>query len=73
MTTRVMATVVNGMLKPDECVPLPDQTRVSLTIETLPEPSQAAAAWQALKERIRQRPIHAEGLRYTRDELHERC
>ncbi|MCI0456117.1 MAG: hypothetical protein L0Z62_03950 [Gemmataceae bacterium] len=72
MTTRVTTTVVGGMLKPDESLPLAEQTRVSLTIEPLEERLDPAEAWQSLKERLRQRPIHAAGLHYTRDELHER-
>ena len=30
------------------------------------------AAWEALKARLRQRPIHGQGKHYSRDELHER-
>jgi hypothetical protein len=74
MTTRMTATVVNGMLKPDERLPLADQTRVNVTIETIEERSPAARieAWEALKAMIRERPLHLGGVRYTRDELHER-
>jgi hypothetical protein len=55
-------------------VPLPDQTRVRLTIEPIDEqsPERARAAWQALEDRLRERPIHGGGVRCTRDELHER-
>ena len=73
MITQVTATLVSGLLKPDESVALPDQTRVMLTIEpNLERPESAAAAWQTLKNRLRQRPVHAAGKRFTRDELHER-
>jgi predicted DNA-binding antitoxin AbrB/MazE fold protein len=74
MTTQMTATVVNGMLKPDQSLPLADQTRVKLTIEPIEEWSSEAAlaAWEALKARIRERPIHGGGKRFTRDELHER-
>jgi hypothetical protein len=73
MTTHVSATLINGMFKPDEAIPLADQTRVRLTIEPIADRrATAAAAWQALRARLRERPIHAAGLRYTRDELHER-
>ncbi|MGE5194675.1 MAG: hypothetical protein ACM3U2_19455 [Deltaproteobacteria bacterium] len=74
MATRMTATVVNGMLKPDESLPLPDQTRVNVTIEPIEERSAAAAttAWEALKAQLRKRPLHFGGVRYTRDELHER-
>ena len=72
MTTQIMATVVGGLLKPDQALSLAEQTRVKLTIELLSEPHKPAAAWSALKARLRERPIHGLGKRFTRDELHER-
>jgi hypothetical protein len=72
MKTQIMATLVSGMLKPDESLAFPDQTRVILTIEPIIEQPQSAAAWQSLKNRLKQRPVHAEGKPFTRDELHER-
>jgi hypothetical protein len=72
MTTQVTATVVGGMLKLDQNLALAEHTRVKLTIEPLVENHDPAAAWAALQARLRQRPIHASGLRFTRDELHER-
>lgn len=74
MTTQVTATFVNGMLKPDQALPLPDQSRVRLTIEPIEEwtPEGGLAAWESLKALIRERPLHLGGKRYTRDELHER-
>jgi hypothetical protein len=72
MTTQMTATVVGGMLKPDRTLPLADDTRVNLTIEPIVEKREPAAAWEALKARLRQRPIRGRGKRFTRDELHER-
>ncbi|MSQ94349.1 MAG: hypothetical protein EXR98_07315 [Gemmataceae bacterium] len=74
MTTQITATVVGGMLKPDERLQLAEQTRVKLTLEPMEEwsPEKALAAWESLKARLRERPIHGGGVRYTRDELHER-
>jgi hypothetical protein len=74
MSTQVTATFVNGMLKPDQTLPLADQTRVKLTIEPIQEwsPEAALAAWEAIKSQLRERPLHFGGQRYTRDELHER-
>jgi hypothetical protein len=72
MTTEVTATVVGGMLKPDQALPLADQTRVKLTIEPIGAKPEPAAAWESLKARLRERPIHGMGRRFTRDELHER-
>jgi hypothetical protein len=74
MITQVNATFTNGILKPDEALPLAEQSRVRLTIEPIEDWSQerASAAWEALKAGLRERPIHGGGKRFTRDELHER-
>ena len=37
MTTRVDATLTNGLLKPDQPLPLPDRARVRLTVEPIEE------------------------------------
>jgi hypothetical protein len=75
MISQVTATVIGGMLKPDVSLHLPEQTRVRLTVEPISDAlpkTTAQEAWQAIKARLRERPIHAAGLHYTRDELHER-
>jgi hypothetical protein len=72
MTTQMTATVVNGMLKPDQTLRLADQTRVKLTIEPLGEQLEPMEAWQSLKAWIRQRPLHGLGRHLSRDELQER-
>ena len=72
MMTQVTATVIGGMLKPDQSLALPDETRVNLTIEPITEKREPAAAWEALKARLRQRPIDGPATHFTRDELHER-
>ena len=40
MIRQVNATVVDGMLKPDEALPLPEQSRARLTIEPIEDWSQ---------------------------------
>jgi hypothetical protein len=74
MTTQVTTTVIGGLLKPDQALTLADQSRARLTIEPIEEwsPEGAIAAWEAILARLKERPIHGGGLRYTRDELHER-
>ena len=72
MTTHVTATVVGGMLKPDQDIHLDDQTRVCLTIDPLNKPTISRVAWESLKGRLRARPIRSGGRKFTRDELHER-
>ncbi len=86
MKTQVEATFVGGQFKPDEDVPLAEDTRVKLIIEVLDDDienvdedlkfhgdaQKSLAAWQSLKEFLKKNPIHGGGKRYTRDELHER-
>ncbi len=72
MKAEVMAIVVNGILKPDTALPFADQTRVKVIIEPVESDNQSLAAWNRLKERLRQRPVHGGGIHFTREELHER-
>ncbi len=74
MTMQMTATVIDGMLKPDQSLPLAEQTRVQLTIEPIEawSPEKARAAWESLQARLKEHPIDSGGVRYTRDELHER-
>jgi hypothetical protein len=61
------------MLKPDQALPLAEQTRVRLTIEPIEwSPQSARAAWEAIKAQLRDQPLHFGGQHYSRDELHER-
>ena len=77
MTTHVDATLINGMLKPDQPLPLPDHTRVRLTIESIEpiaewSPEKAKAAWEAIMARLKEHPLHFGGKRFKRDELYDR-
>jgi hypothetical protein len=77
MTTQIEATLIDGLLKPDQPLPLPDQTRVRLTIEPMTpieewSPEKARAAWEAIQQRLKEHPLHFGGKKFTRDELHER-
>lgn len=72
MKTELTATIEGGVLKPDTALPFPDHTRVKLTIEPVEAENPSLAAWQRLKERIRQRPIRGLAGRFSREELHER-
>jgi len=72
MTTHVSATWAGGVLKPDQALPLADETRVRLTVEPISEPQEPVQAWRSLKAWIQQNPLHGLGRRLTRDELHER-
>jgi hypothetical protein len=84
MNTQVTATYIAGQFKPDESLPLAEDTRVKLTVEVIddedePEdppfhgdPQISMAAWRRLQAFRKKNPIHGGGKRYTRDELHER-
>ncbi len=75
MTTHVTATFENGMLKPDQALPLTEQARVKLTIEPLTDqwtPEKGRAAWEALDKRLQEAPLHFGGERYSREELYDR-
>ena len=72
MKAELTAIVVDGLLRPDEELPLPNQTRVKLTIETIGNEPDASSVWNALKARLRERPVHGGGKHFTRNELHER-
>ena len=53
-------------------LPLPNQTAVSVTVESLPDSSERLAAWNATQQRLLANPIHGGGRRFSRDELRER-
>jgi hypothetical protein len=71
MTTRVTGTIVDGGLTLDERIDLPNNCRVSVTIEAV-EKTERSTGWEGFEQLLRDRPIHSGGLRFTRDELHER-
>jgi hypothetical protein len=72
MKAELTAVIVGGLLRPDEELSFPDQTRVKLTIETIGPKADASLVWDAIKRRLNQRPVHGGGKHFTRDELHER-
>ena len=74
MTTHLIATVVSGVFKPDQPLPLPlpELTRVRFTVEPFVETAESVNAWEGFKSWIRQNSLHGMGRRLTRDELHER-
>ncbi len=58
MIAEVTATVEKRALKLDQVLPFPDDTRVKLTIEPVGREDSSLAAWERVKERLRQRPVH---------------
>ena len=73
MKTQITATVINGTLKLDQPIDLPDDSRVRIVVEPLADSCQRwATALEALQKLTREHPIGSGGVRYTREELHER-
>ena len=72
MRTQTTATVNQGQLQLDEPLNLPDHSRVHVTVELHQDRrSRYIAGLEQLRRLIRDTPIRA-GIRFTRDELHER-
>lgn len=71
--TRITATVVGGMLKPDTPLTLAEGERVEVTIAaTRPASSSWDSEFERFLEFSQRHPIDSGGLKFTRDELHER-
>jgi hypothetical protein len=73
MRTETTGTVIHGGLQLDRPIELPDRSRVRVAVE--PEDDwreRFNAGLRTLNKLCEDRPIHAGGRRYTRDELHER-
>jgi hypothetical protein len=65
--------VVGDTIHLDAPLDLPDRTPVTITVQPLAASrAEALAAWERIKKRLEERPIHGGGKRYTREELHER-
>lgn len=76
MTTQVMATVVDGELKLDQPLELPNASRVKVVVEVEEtvdaRRERKRRALEELARLRREHPINSGGLYFTRDELHER-
>jgi hypothetical protein len=73
MTTETTATVVDGALKLDEPLDLPNETRVRVKLEYADNRRQARQeALKRLFERLKQHPINSGGMHFTRDEIYDR-
>ena len=71
--SQVTGTVVGGALKLDESLDLPENSRVTVTVEAFDEETRKAIeAWESFKQRIKDHPVNSGGMHFTRDELHER-
>ncbi len=72
----VFGTIENGEITLDTPLPIQEPTRVKLTIEPVEtkgfDPVKARAAWERIKQRLTERPIHGGGEKFNREELYDR-
>ena len=73
MSQTVLATYDNGIFSPDERLDLPTHAKVRLTVE-LVEPASADApqAWQELEDAWSGAEVDSDGVKWTREQLHDR-
>jgi hypothetical protein len=72
MRAQTKGTVNRGQLQLDEPLDLPDQSRVQVIVELNEDwRTRYRSGLEEFKRLIHERPIHA-GIRFTREELHER-
>ncbi len=73
MKTTHTATVINGELKLDDPLELPEQSRVTVSVTPIkPSMARQLEALRQFKAISDATPLFGEGRRLTRDELHER-
>jgi predicted DNA-binding antitoxin AbrB/MazE fold protein len=70
----ITATFEDGVLKPNEPLQLSPHSRVRLAVELLDEQDEQRRhlAWEAVQRLWRDSAIDSQGLRMTREQLHER-
>ncbi len=73
MSQVILATVENGVLKPDREIGLSSGTKVRVTLELCDDAvAEARQACDQLDQVCDEFPIDSHGTKLTRDELHER-
>lgn len=72
--TELQGTIVAGRIELDQPVELPDSLRVAVTLRPIVQPATTdrRKAWQRLKRRLSEQPIHASGEKFARSDLYER-
>lgn len=73
MTNLFHATVIDGVLKPDEPLPLPDGSRVRVTIEGMSPPdAKRDQRFNAFLKYCVEHPVYSNGQKFNREELYDR-
>jgi len=73
MSRVILATVENGLLRPDREIGLSSGTKVRLTLELCDDAlAQTKQACDQLDQLCDESPVDSRGTKLTRDQLHER-
>ena len=74
MVQVLAATFKDGVFKPDQLPALSDSARVRLVVETIDEQesNRRDHAWRTLQNLWESSSFNSQGIRLTRDQLHER-
>jgi predicted DNA-binding antitoxin AbrB/MazE fold protein len=73
MTTSISAIFDHGVFRPETAVTLPEGTRVTVVVSTPePLPADVVDPLDELDRLCDEEPINLGGIKYTRDQLHER-
>jgi len=73
MDSSITGTVQQGAIHLDRPLSLPDNSRVQVIVQPLPETTQAwMEKFNAFLKYCDEHPVNSGGLRYTREQLHER-
>lgn len=73
METQVTGILIDGVVRLDEAVDIPNNSRVRVGLQSLDESkARYVEGLKAWIQTCQDHPINSGGLRYTRDELQER-
>ena len=73
MSITAEAVYEDGMLKLQRPLPFAEREQVRVTVESKsPSRDKLRLGWAALRQLCEEQPLHSGGLRFTREELHER-
>jgi predicted DNA-binding antitoxin AbrB/MazE fold protein len=73
MDGEIPVTYSNGVLRPDEELPLPDGSRLTVSVRPGgPTPESRQKAWDLIDRIRREKLIRLRGGRFTRDDLYDR-
>lgn len=73
MTTTTTGTLIDGVVKLDQQVSLPNHSRVTVRLSSIGDSALTPEeTWQILQQQLENNAIGSDGEHFSRDELHER-